>query len=465
MSRHSILSGIRNNNNNLSDSLNWSFVQVKGTLEDEFSDADLISCVEFNSTGQLLACGDKGGRIVIFQENERKKTTEYDLYSTFQSHEAEFDYLKSIEIEEKINKICWLDESKTAANHFMLTTNDKTIKLWKLSEKDKRIDDSLPNINRNYIGCDSNGTSEYDLLDQNELRIPKMMSTEPTIRSNLRRIFSNAHSFHINSVSINSDQETFISSDELRINLWNLDITNESFVIVDIKPSNMADLSEVISAAEFHPQHCNIFAYSTSKGSIKLCDMREAALCDHYSKIFRDTVKSSDNSNFFHELISVISDLKFTNSGRYMITRDYMTVNVWDLNMERNPIETYEVHEYLRGRLGTLYENEYIFDKFEFSLSGNDDYIMTGSYNFFKIIDRKTEQESLYEINKDIVKQKHLRPQKVAQPTDSFRRKTKKDEIIVDNIDLNRRIYHTAWNPNKNLIAVASTKNLFIFQS
>ena len=61
-------------------------------------------------------------------------------------------------------------------------------------------------------------------------------------------------------------------------------------MIVDIKPSNMADLSEVISAAEFHPQHCNIFAYSTSKGSIKLCDMREAALCDHYSK--------SENKNF-----------------------------------------------------------------------------------------------------------------------------------------------------------------------
>ena len=70
-------------------------------------------------------------------------------------------------------------------------------------------------------------------------------------------------------------------------------------MIVDIKPSNMADLSEVISAAEFHPQHCNIFAYSTSKGSIKLCDMREAALCDHYSK--------SENKNFncffFHSFI------------------------------------------------------------------------------------------------------------------------------------------------------------------
>lgn len=93
---------------------------------------------------------------------------------------------------------------------------------------------------------------------------------------------------------------------------------------------------------------------------------------------------------------------------------------------------------------------------------------MTGSYNFFKIIDRNSGQESLFEINKDVVKQKHLRPQKITTTTtttDSFRRKPKKDETFVDNIDLNRRIYHTAWNPNQNLIAVASTKNLFIFKS
>lgn len=30
--------------------------------------ADIISCVEYNSTGELLATGDKGGRIVIFQQ-------------------------------------------------------------------------------------------------------------------------------------------------------------------------------------------------------------------------------------------------------------------------------------------------------------------------------------------------------------------------------------------------------------
>lgn len=54
--------------------------------------------------------------------------------------------------------------------------------------------------------------------------------------------------------------------------------------IVDIKPANMEDLTEVITAAEFHPHHCNLFVYSSSKGTLRLCDMREAALCDKHSK-------------------------------------------------------------------------------------------------------------------------------------------------------------------------------------
>lgn len=54
--------------------------------------------------------------------------------------------------------------------------------------------------------------------------------------------------------------------------------------IVDIKPTNMEELTEVITAAEFHPQHCNLFMYSSSKGTIKLADMRESALCDQNAK-------------------------------------------------------------------------------------------------------------------------------------------------------------------------------------
>jgi len=46
----------------------------------------------------------------------------------------------------------------------------------------------------------------------------------------------------------------------------------------------MEELTEVITAAEFHPIQCNLFMYSSSKGTIKLADMRQAALCDQHAK-------------------------------------------------------------------------------------------------------------------------------------------------------------------------------------
>lgn len=51
--------------------------------------------------------------------------------------------------------------------------------------------------------------------------------------------------------------------------------------------------------------------------------------------------------SFFSEIVSSVSDIKFSHSGRYLLTRDYLTVKVWDLNMESKPVETYQVSHLL----------------------------------------------------------------------------------------------------------------------
>lgn len=258
--------------------------------------ADVISCVEFDGSGDLFATGDKGGRVVIFRrEKVRDAETgrprcEYSVYSTFQSHEPEFDYLKSLEIEEKINKIKWLPRSNSRCS-FLLSTNDKTVKLWRLLERDKRADGF--NLRTDGVDQQSNGTAPNLLPsaagDQpsgslKRLRVPRYVSTELAVEASPRRVFANAHTYHINSISVNSDQATFLSADDLRVNLWHLECTSQSFNVVDIKPPNMEDLTEVITAAEFHPNRCSTFIYSSSKGTIRLCDMRQQALCDRHAK-------------------------------------------------------------------------------------------------------------------------------------------------------------------------------------
>lgn len=117
-----------------------------------------------------------------------------------------------------------------------------------------------------------------------DLKLPRLTHHDTVVAAVPRKTYANAHAYHINSISVNSDGETFISSDDLRINLWNLNIQDQSFNIVDIKPANMEELTEVITAAEFHPMSCNWFMYASSKGTIKLADMRESALCDQHAK-------------------------------------------------------------------------------------------------------------------------------------------------------------------------------------
>ncbi|CAB1321905.1 unnamed protein product [Coregonus sp. 'balchen'] len=377
----------------------WCFSQVKGAIDDDVAEADIISTVEFNHSGELLATGDKGGRVVIFQQELESKSQpqcrgEYNVYSTFQSHEPEFDYLKSLEIEEKINKIRWLPQKNAA--QFLLSTNDKTIKLWKISERDKRPE--------GYNLKEEDGRYR-DPTTVTKLRVPVFQPMDLMVEASPRRVFANAHTYHINSISVNSDCETYLSADDLRINLWNLEITDRSFMF--------------------------------------------------------EEPEDPSNRSFFSEIISSISDVKFSHSGRYMMTRDYLTVKIWDLNMESRPVETYQVHEYLRSKLCSLYENDCIFDKFECCWNGNDSVVMTGSYNnFFRMFDRGYRQDVTLEASRESSKPRSvLKPRKVCTGG-----KRKKDEISVDSLDFNKKILHTAWHPQDNIIAVATTNNLYIFQ-
>lgn len=433
----------------------WCFSQVKGTCEEEITEVDIISTVEFNHDGELLATGDKGGRIVIFQKDPASKSDprygEYNVYSTFQSHEPEFDYLKSLDIDEKINRITWLKRQNQA--HFLLSTNDKTVKLWKISERNLRIDGPMNTKS-------PDGTMELAPSEISQLSIPKHHPTPLMVEASPRKIFANAHLYHINSVSVNSDDETYLSADDLRINLWNVQRTDQSFNIVDIKPTNMEELTEVITAAEFHPEHCNTFVYSSSKGTVRLCDMRQNALCDNYAKMFEEPEDPS-NRSFFSELISSIADVKFSHNGRYMLTRDYLSVKVWDLHMESKPVESYQVHEYLRSKLCALYENDCIFDKYECCWSGDDSSILTGSYNnFFRIFDREQKSGVCLEATCENMRPKMPLKQKKITTTG----KRKKDEISVECLDFNKKILHIAWHPKEDIIALAATNNLYLFQ-
>lgn len=99
--------------------------------------------------------------------------------------------------------------------------SDKTIKLWKVFDKQIKVVAE----NNHSDGFPTTGTGP----SQPPLRLPRMSTHDSITAAVPRKVYANAHAYHINSISVNSDGETYISADDLRINLWNLNISDQSF--------------------------------------------------------------------------------------------------------------------------------------------------------------------------------------------------------------------------------------------
>jgi serine/threonine-protein phosphatase 2A regulatory subunit B len=86
--------------------------------------------------------------------------------------------------------------------------------------------------------------------------------------------FKNCHSYNINSLSVSPDGENFLSADALRINMWNFENPLVAYQVLDLAPSNIEELSEIITHVEFHKKRADLFLFSSSNSYFRMCDLR-----------------------------------------------------------------------------------------------------------------------------------------------------------------------------------------------
>ncbi|KAJ6246615.1 protein phosphatase pp2a regulatory subunit b [Anaeramoeba flamelloides] len=476
-------------------SFKWRISQIFGdnTYTEDIDEKDKISTLEFDKTGDYIAVGDNNGRVILFQSDniknqsssesdisdreidieesengsekekeiedefikkKKKQRLKYKFYTEFQSHEASFDYIKSLEVSEKINKIQWI--KRRSQSHLLLTTNDQSIKLWKIITKKIR---SFDNINSK--------KEQKNLNSENNFHFPKMEVTQVEKKSTNTKIYGDAHVYNINSISLSCDDETFISSDDLRINLWNLERSDKAFNIVDIKPENIKQLSEVITCSQFHPSECSEFIYSTSKGIINYADLRQGSKCNESVRRFQD-VKNLEKETFFDEIVSNITDIKFSPCGRYILSRDFTSLKVWDLNMENQPLSTFYFHDFSHNRFNELYESDYIFDRFKCNWSGDGKYAMTGSYeDYYYIFDWKKNKGMLVDCSKTTTVYSEFYDAN-SEPNNEngfFENSENNNKLSYNSekINLRKKILDLSFNPNNSFLAVAATNILYLF--
>nr|CAH8857848.1 unnamed protein product [Trichobilharzia regenti] len=378
-----------------SDRLKWYCNEILRRIEG----SGPISAIDFNTEGTHLAYGNADGIVSTIEigKADISELTQHchicsKPYQIFLSHEPEFDCLKSQAIEEKISHIRWLPRS--GRSHFILSSNERTIKLWQLTELPTQ---SFSNLNFPVeCGC----RRKVVIRSLSDIKVPVCVKNyeNTNVRVLNRKIFARGHGFTIVGISPSADRETFFSADPLRINMWNLEVTNEVFSIVDHMLDRLDDRSHLITGISCSNTSPSLFAYGTNRGSIFVCDTRSSSLCDHPSLAFHSL--AADESNVLTILTNSISDLKFGKFSDHLVfSRDYMNVKTWDSRMPNQPVEIYPVQIHLRKHLTVLYETELLFDDFKLTVSSDDRFILTGSYsNTVKIFDRHNPLEGSYKL-------------------------------------------------------------------
>lgn len=148
------------------------------------------------------------------------------------------------------------------------------------------------------------------------------------------------------------------------------------------------------------------------------------------------------------------------------MTRDYLTLRVWDLAMEKRPVARIPFHDHLRSQLSHLYENDCIFDKFDFASSPDSKYLVGGSYcGAFTVAPLSASQPP---VSFEACKPK-------TSPSGFFgslswgRSKRlpalKPIDLRSSQMDIGRKSLRCAWNPAELSFAIGLGNSVFIYSA
>ena len=98
-----------------------------------------------------------------------------------------------------------------------------------------------------------------------------------------------------------------------------------------------------------HPTSDNLFIYGTNKGNLKLCDLRVSSNSDSTATNFKNQYPGQ--KNFLTDFLTSYSSADFSKQGKYIVSRDYLSIKVWDICNSKKPINTVNLNEGMKGKL------------------------------------------------------------------------------------------------------------------
>lgn len=450
--------------------LEWRFSQFLGEklkdeeLKQEENQSYIITDLKMTNNGEYVVIGDKGGRVILFKKNGYKNSIHPKLnyFFEYMAMEKDFDVHKSTEYSESIRSLCILPmiyDDKID----IITCGYRTVRHHRI-------------CNTKYIAYASKSRKKSDEI---LLEVPKIKAIKTEIGSKCRKTVKVSDSNELNSVSVNKIfTNQFITSDNYKVLLWDMNHTKEAFNTVDLEnniTSSEYDTfenynSEEITISKMCDKDPHLFAYGTSHGNIKLCDIRTGSDGSKCGTNFLDEFSNITNSSFnltktlFSYQIMSVHDINFNlNNENHFASRHFLSVNIWDRRNIKAPINQFLTYEPVIPKLSYLYKKNYMAaDRFTLSADKTGHYVMTGGYNnmfhVFDINQRLNTQITIDDSSEKLMNTNIIR--KINSKGSCFYRK---DDPNYGNINYDAKILRQDFSNFENFGALAINNCVYTY--
>lgn len=356
--------------------------QIQGFGSDDNNlynaETDCISYIKTSDCDNYLFTGDAAGRIVIFRKKKILKSQVWEPIMQYDGVEKEMDYLTSVSTNNKITGIIPLQNNDYYL--YNIVSDTKNIYLHKL--KNNRI---------------KNDSSIFEIkMDTNKL---------------CKHKYVRGHNYYINSIGMTNDREYILSSDDLIVNMWNINRPNKALPIIDTSPANLSMVNSTITKMKMDPNNSNILYTSASNGITSMYDTRLNCISYCPSKMMYSSKMLSYDSaeqlqgNIFNKKknlsqFNCISDFDISNDTNYIVTRSPLFINVWDMRNTLQPCHYFPIHKHIYSFLKENYDLS--FENFNIKYSNDNKYIYSGSFNNIISIDTSDYSISYMNMMKDL---------------------------------------------------------------
>jgi hypothetical protein len=284
----------------------------------------IVSTMAITPKGDLLLWGDRSGRIFLLDREDGvvSRAGPFAALTKRQAYSPFVDPLHSVDVSPAVTASAFFPPIGPTA-HFV-TCNERIPKLWKVSQAPTTLAPAFRAVDM--IGSRTVGP---------------LTVAEPSVHCVELGKYNLDHEYNISSVLPNPDGRHFITVDDLTVRLWATEVTHMSMELISIRPPEGVEVRESFTVAASSPADPALILCCTTAGFVRVLDTRCSLRLSADNElqgaamVFRNVQRHVDRE--FTQVSASILGACATPCGHYVLGRDLLTTQLWDVRMAAAP--------------------------------------------------------------------------------------------------------------------------------